>query len=55
MRCVSVDETTWEKILENVAEMPGTIEEKKQLLLELAAMYGRTLTPADYAKAGIIE
>lgn len=41
-------------MLAQIRMTPLTVEEKKQLLLQLAAKYGKDLRPEDFIKAGAV-
>ena len=44
----------WDILLMNVRLSPLSREEKRALLMELAAKHGRSLTQEDFIKAGVV-
>ncbi|MCS7102382.1 MAG: hypothetical protein NZ992_00690 [Candidatus Korarchaeum sp.] len=50
---MSITDEEWELVLANIRLAPMTKDEKRALLTELAARYGRELTPSDFIKAGV--
>jgi hypothetical protein len=52
---MGISETEWELILMNVRMSPLSRDEKRSLLMELAAKHGRVLTQDDFVKAGIVQ
>lgn len=51
---MGISQEEWDLILAQIRMTPLTAEEKKRLLAELSARYGRELTPEDFIKAGAI-
>jgi hypothetical protein len=50
-----IDDTEWDMILTNIRMSPLSRDEKRSLLMELAAKHGRTLTQDDFVKAGVVQ
>jgi hypothetical protein len=52
---MGISDTEWDMILMNVRMSPLSRDEKRSLLMELAAKHGRTLTQDDFIKAGVVQ
>jgi hypothetical protein len=52
---MGISDVEWDMILMNVRMSPLSRDEKRSLLMELAAKHGRTLTQDDFIKAGIVQ